>query len=203
MSLLWLLSVYNYIDSRVTGITESTLNLYIKIRDSFKERVYILFSSISTPYILPSVNLSASSSAMPEWYYFPDTHSFVEWLPDIPVVNGPIEGGQTHNLPVLSMEILQGEDVICDLTNFIARVKVHTYSVDTLPSIAHIIGAWSIHSKLVLDRKSAFMARIIDTEANTMDIPIENYDFMPYKDVVVEDIPEQVEPVQEVETMTT
>ena len=121
-------------------------------------------------------------------------------MPGSVAKNGPLQNGHTYDLPILSMEILAGEDVVCDLTDFIASVKVHTYSMDVLPSIAHLLGAWSIHSGIVLDRGRNFMVRVIDTRANTIDLHTEDHEFMSIEsEDKPEDIPVLNEPLQEAE----
>ena len=178
--------MYSYLEDKAVALKSFFAKVYSGVADALSEKVYVLFESISSPYRLSAVNISASSSAMPDWYYFPDTYSFVEWMPGSTPKNGPMVNGDTYNLPILSMDILEGEDVVYDLTDFVSSVKVHTYSMDALPSIAHLLGAWSLHSHLVLDRERDFKIRIIDTNAKTLYLPFDNYDFMPLDSFEVE-----------------
>jgi len=75
------------------------------------------------------------------------------------------------------MEIVDNDVVLHDLTEFISDIKV--YSNDNIfPSVAHILGAWSLNSGIVVGQCDEIIARMIDTSANTIEMPVCNYDFL-------------------------
>jgi hypothetical protein len=55
-----------------------------------------------------------------------------------------------HTLPILSLEIKDGDDVLHDLTEFVGTMRVHVRGDDKFsPSISHIMNAWTLTSKVV------------------------------------------------------
>jgi hypothetical protein len=186
--LLFLLGVYNYVDNALSDLKTFVKKLYRGVKDTFAPKVYYLFECLPAPYLTNSVNISASSSAVPDWYYLADTNTFVEWehaesLSNLMRVN-------SLQLPVLSMEIVEGDAVVYDLTEFIENVKIHTLGDEFFPSVAHILGAWSISSGIVLDTTRGFLVRMIDTQANMIETTPDNYAYIHFKndDIEAQDV---------------
>ena len=62
--------------------------------------------------------------------------------------------------------------LLLDLTDF--TEAVHIYG-DASPSLAHLLGAWSLHSGIVLDVSRSFTARMINSTGGTVTLPINLY----------------------------
>ena len=75
------------------------------------------------------------------------------------------------------MEILEEDSVMYDLTDFIGDIKVHTSGAVVFPSIAHILGAWSLSSGIILDATREFNVRIIDIDGSTVLFPTDSYEY--------------------------
>jgi hypothetical protein len=59
-----------------------------------------------------------------------------------------------HSLPLLSLEIQDGDIILHDLTEFVGTMRVHVRGDDKFsPSISHILSAWTLTSKVILNPK--------------------------------------------------
>jgi len=124
---------------------------------AFEPRVYYFLDGYTTPYPIRAVNIFASSSAEVEWVYVADTKTFMPlnmYARDVIAESIP--------LPILSLEIIRDERVSYDLTDFIEGVRIRQAPGERfIPSVSHIVRAWSIDSHIIFDRAIAFMARVI------------------------------------------
>lgn len=181
-SLFWLLGVYNTLEKVWVSTSDFYNKLYIGVQYAFIEKVYYIFEFLPTPVLISSVNISAESSAVPEWYYLPDSNTFLEWEQGTPL--SVLKQSEPLELPILSMEILEDDIVIFDLTNFIETMKVHTVQSEFFPSVAHILAAWSISSAVILDATREFKVRMITTKADTKEVLADNYEYILTNDPV-------------------
>ena len=126
-----------------------------------ESNVYIFFKDLDYPVLEFMTNVESSKSALPVWKYIADQYQFFEWYP----------GGTTnvqncvssHALPYLSMEILDGDEVIYDLTDFIEYVRVYNSTEEKRsPFLQQIITAWMLHAQTVLNPSRGFKLRYID-----------------------------------------
>lgn len=82
-----------------------------------------------------------------------------------------------HSLPILSLEIRDGDTVLHDLTEFIGTMRVHVRGDDKFsPSIVHILSAWTITSKIVLNPK--LTGSSINTSAEITPIELDSTTFI-------------------------
>lgn len=174
--LLFFLSLYNSLDTIFTQCNNFVGKLYMGIRDAFTEKLYYLLENVTIPLPVKSINISASSSAVPDWYYSLDKKQFIQWKFSTPI-SVLLSYYNAYYLPILSMEILEEDSVIYDLTDFIGDIKVHTSGAVVFPSIAHILGAWSLSSGIILDATREFNVRIIDIDGNTVLFPTDSYEY--------------------------
>jgi hypothetical protein len=145
---------------------------------SLKKRTYILFENISTPYPIENVVLGSPSSAVPDWYYLPHTNTFVRWQVGRSVDETIHVAFYNKSLPVLSMVITLSGESLFDLTDFIGTVCVSSHLQNDFPSVAHIIGAWSLTSGVVLDYSAPFNVSMIDAAANMIDVSVQNFHYL-------------------------
>jgi len=165
---LWFLSLYN----TCTRFFDSVSHFYKKIRTViYENKTYIFFKDIEYPVLENLTNVESSKSALPLWKYVADQYQFFEWYP----------GGTTnvdncvtsHPLPMLSMEILDGDEVIYDLSSFIEKVRVYNSSQEELsPSVECIVAAWMLDAETVLNPLRYFNIRYIDENADTVTVPL-------------------------------
>jgi hypothetical protein len=137
----------------------------------YENKTYIFFKDIEYPVLENLTNVESSKSALPLWKYVADQYQFFEWYP----------GGTTnvdncvtsHPLPMLSMEILDGDEVIYDLSSFIEKVRVYNSSQEELsPSVECIVAAWMLDAETVLNPLRYFNIRYIDENADTVTVPL-------------------------------
>lgn len=178
MSALCALRVYNGLDRLATSLLKTVNIVYRAIKYSLEKKTYILFENISTPYPIENVVLGSPSSAVPDWYYLPDTNTFVRWEVGKSVDETIRFAFYNKSLPVLSMVITLSGETLFDLTDFIGTVCVSSHLQNDFPSVAHILGAWSLTSGTVLDQGVDFNASMIDESANMIDVSVQNFHYL-------------------------
>ena len=145
------------------------------------------------------MNIGTTSSATPLWYYREDTKTFVEWSLEFQTMDDAERGLEAKELPILSMVIVDEERVIHDLTDFLGPVRVFHSSPTVFPSIAHIVGAWSLSSGIVLNPSNKYFANSITSSADTVAMPIDSHG---YFNPVADDSNNKMEAVEEVAQST-
>ena len=165
--LLWTLSSYNFLTECLENFTFFTRKVYKAVQSVFIPENYIFFRGIDMPYLDSKVNIKYSRSATPVWSYNPDTNAFKAW---------GTTGSFPHSLPILSLEILEGQQVIHDLTDFIERVRV--FNSMNSPDVKHLVHAWILSSELVLDYERGLKIRYINDQADTLLVPLNGVIFL-------------------------
>lgn len=164
----WFLWAYNQLTNFLNCVSHKLKKLYAAL---YENNVYIFFKDLDYPVLESMTNVESSKSALPQWKYIIDQYQFFEWYP----------GGTTtvqnclssHSLPYLSMEILDGEEVIYDLTDFIEYARVYNSTdEETSPSIQQIVTAWMLDARTVLNPRRGFKLRYIDTNGDTVCLPL-------------------------------
>ena len=183
--LLLALGLYNRLNNGLADLVVTFNTLYRGICNIYKEKVYILFEKIGAPYLLENVNIGSPSSAYPQWYYDPSNHAFVHWALGSSVKGIIATTSTIHKLPILSMEILDNDRIIHDLTDFIDKIDVYSTEQEHSPCIAHLIGAWSLSSEIVLDTTRLFKVRFMNSSGSTVSTNISSY--MNYADYSSDD----------------
>lgn len=189
MSALCALRVYNGLDRIITSLFKTVSLVYTAITYSLKKKTYILFENISTPYPIQNVVLGSPFSAVPDWYYIPDTNTFVRWQVGKSVDELMFSAFYNKSLPVLSMDLTLSGETVFDLTDFIGTACVSSHLENDFPSVAHIVGAWSLTSGRVLDQGADFNASMIDVAANMIQVSVHNFHYLstePSADAVAE-----------------
>jgi len=69
------------------------------------------------------------------------------------------------------------ERVVHDLTDFLENVEVFHANITMFPSIAHILGAWSLSSKIVLNPEHNYTVDIITDTGDTLSVGAHSYAF--------------------------
>ena len=162
---LWLLGVFNTLNS----VFESMLGFVSRLVNAAKTvigpQLYYCFYGYPIPLPILYFEASASSSAQYEWIY--DAVSKYFFVPEEGVAAAKGKRGVT--LPILSLEIVEGDDVLYDLTDFVEGVRVFHGAEAAVPSVAHLLGAWSLSSGIVLDMERDFKVRVMTTDADTLE----------------------------------
>lgn len=163
---LLVLSLVNTLSKYLQILTNTCSRVVDAMRDGFGPQSYYCLESYTTPVKDTRVNTHSAGSAKCEWLYEVGSQRFIA-LGDYAVhANG---GQRGRPLPILSMEIVDKDKTLYDLTEFLESVRVHGASSATMPSLQHIIGAWGITSGVVLNRKGEYVARMMTTDADIVD----------------------------------
>ena len=173
---LFFLRIYNCLSYAVTASAMNIKTLYTAVEGAFSVKTHVLFEGISTPYDKLLVNTGAPSSARPLWWYQKDAAAFIEWSPRINAEER-VTNVKGASLPILSMTIVGEERIVHDLTDFVERARVFHTNGGTFPSVAHIIGAWSLSSGIVLNTRNEYFANIITNTADTMALPVNTHEY--------------------------
>jgi len=141
------------------------------VRTALAPKYYLFFNGVAQAYATTSVELNKPGSARPIWVYSPEANTFLEWpLHDTDTI-------QYHQLPILSLEIIDGEETVNDLSEFVGKIRVHVRGDDKFsPSISNIVSAWAISSKIVLDPR--LKGRMIDTDAAISEVDLSSTMFV-------------------------
>jgi len=166
------LRVYTSLSNRYNSIKKSLSLFYDGFTYALSDKLYVLFENIPTPYLVSSVNIGSPSSAVPQWYYNPATNTFVFWKLGL----SPESLQETYDhyteLPILSMEVTHGDECVHNLDDFVDSLTFYKPIGEKFPSIAHIIGAWSLSSKIVLESERDFRVAVTTTTAEYVRVPI-------------------------------
>ena len=169
MDTLMLLRIYIRVFNLINYCALNVSYTWRTFVDAYSVKTHVLFDGIAAPYLNSAVNIGAPSSALPLWTYQEDTKSFVEWTlarPDTP---------KARQLPILSMSVVSEERVVHDITDFVDSLRVCHSNPDTFPSIAHILGAWSLSSRIVLNPAAEYCVSIITSSADTIAMPSDSH----------------------------
>ena len=144
--------------------------LYKTLVDAYSVKTYLLFERMVSPYNRSDVHLGSASSALPLWYYREDTRTFNEWSLEY-------TENKRSEIPILSMAITDGERILHDLTDYMESVRVF-HSTGAIPSIAHILGAWSLSSGIVLNPTNNYFVTVITSTADTVTLPMTDVKYL-------------------------
>jgi hypothetical protein len=174
MRVLWgALSLYSFAESSVKILLDFFHRLAKAYSIVFRPNYYLFFEGSSQAFPFYSVNHWATGSAAPELMYCPDKKLFFPWIPRNP--EAPGEGmdfsdvfvqDRYRPLNILSVEVIDAEGrVAYDLTDFIESVRYVALDGFTVPSLTHILSAWTLSSGIVPD-STRFTLRYIDSDGN-------------------------------------
>ena len=196
----WLLGAYN----TSTFVFDSCVSIVTRVYHAalyacYPPTYYFFHDRVMPCEDRRAYNIGANGSATPMWTYNPEQFQFVAWPP---VATDDLT--MSHQLPILSMEIIHNDTVLYDITDFIEKVRVYNPELDRQsPSAAHVVGAWTLTSGVIPDLYMDLELRIIDLEANTKTIPIMSMD--PLEDVaeeVAQKVDEIVRDIEEAEVQS-
>lgn len=165
---LCLLRVYNMFQNFVRVTSSNMTYVYVSLVSAFSPKTYIYFEEIATPYLQHTVTLQPSCAA-PQWSYSEEKQVFTEW--------GYSSDAFPKALPILSMTIVDQDTVLYDISDFVERIRVTHSNRNTFPSVAHILGAWSLSSGIVLNTTKSYFAKMITISAETVTVPITSHEY--------------------------
>jgi len=178
MDTLCMLRMYNRAYTFFTLCTTNVMYIWRTLVNAYRETTHVFFDGISTPYNKADVTIGTPSSAVPLWHYRKDTRTFVEWTVNAETAeDAQTMVGSGVPLPILSMTIVKEGKEIHDLTEFMASVQVYHSNRDTFPSIAHLLGAWSLSSRTVLKAADHYSAFSITTTADLIVLPTDSHEY--------------------------
>jgi hypothetical protein len=177
MDALLLLRIYNRAVNAATFCVTNAVYIWETLVNAYNVKINLFFEGIAAPYNQAAVNVGAPSSAVPRWYYRDDTKTFVEWTVNFQNMEDTEATLKARSLPILSIGIVSDERLIHDLTDFAETIRVFHSNPETFPSIAHILGAWSLSSRIVLNPADKYFATIITSAAETIAVPIDSMEY--------------------------
>ena len=146
--------------------------VYDAVVSAFQPCFWVFFKDTHAPYSFQTLSLSAPGSLQPNWIYDSTNLRF------IPVIYGELPSvtmvrtDSRKRLPILSLEVRSKNSVsskcIYDLTDFIEKVRVcYVKNVNYgSPTVAQVIGAWSISSGVILDWSQQIFVNIINQDGD-------------------------------------
>ena len=170
MDALMLLRIYNRVFNAIDCCASNVSYIWTTLVNAYSVKTHLLFEGIAAPYLISSVNIGAPSSAVPLWRY--EEGRFLEWT-----LTAPETSPKPRQLPILSMNVVSDDRVIHDLTDFVDSLRVSHSNPDTFPSIAHILGAWSLSSRIVLNPANKYFVTIVTTTADTLAMPVDSHEY--------------------------
>jgi hypothetical protein len=167
----WMLPLLSFVKSVLywTDLTSRfTCKLFQAASTAFYPETFVMFGDSPTVYNPSKLSIGASGSPPISWGYTLDTFTFSEWCGSYyNTFVGPI--AHSHPLPALSIEIVENDRVIYDLTDWAEKVRVLTESEGRrTPSVAQILAAWTLSSGIVLDAPR-FTVRLMNEQADTVE----------------------------------
>jgi len=169
MNALWVLSLYNTLHFFTTDLIEKVSTTYSILRTAFAQKTYLMLEGVSAPYERSAVLTASQCSAVPLWYYSKEVRAFIAWSAgEELVLRNHTRGGKP--LSILSMSIMNDENELHDLTDFIGGVTVY-HPDGVQPSVAHILAAWSLESKVVVNPLGPYAVQMITEGADSIAVP--------------------------------
>ena len=175
-NVLCMLRFYNTLSKGYDTVKDKLVQAYEKAVFILSDKVYVLFENNATPYLRSSVNIGATSSALPQWYFNQDTKSFIYWKVGESPEKSIYDYLGYDTLPILSMGITKGDECVHDLDDFINSLTVYKPEEADFPSTAHLIGAWSLTSKIILDTTRDYKVSILTDMADSICVPLYTYE---------------------------
>jgi hypothetical protein len=139
------------------------------VKQTFQQPVYVFFKDSDHPYLVSDVQLNCSGTPEIEWYYNATTHTFVTSR-----LYNNSESYHTHHIPYLTAEVRYNDLILYDISEFINSVRWAGEDSEGMPSVNHLLSAWSISSGIVLKRSEQMNLNVINTDGNEAKIPLRN-----------------------------
>jgi hypothetical protein len=154
-------ALYTFLDSSYT----IGCKVYNAVVNAFEPSYWIFFQSKQDPVPLQQVSFYAKGSMTPEWTYDVTSSRFTPLvLGEHPSATFKRSTGRLR-IPILSLNIRRkGTYVIYDLTDFLETVRICYVNGlhNATPTLAQLIGAWSLHSGVVLDWSHGLFVTLIN-----------------------------------------
>lgn len=167
---LWLLGTFNVLYDWSSFLGAKSSQLWTAVSSVFRPQYYYVFDDRSAFYPLKRGQAWATGAQVPSWIYCADTRTFCQWRGTLALTLQMFEVPMYPGRPlqdVLSLELVDGETVHYDLTDFLEGVRIIKASTsDEDPLVAHLVEAWSVSSAIIPDTKR-FRARLMNTMAQT------------------------------------
>ena len=139
------------------------------IQDSFRDDMYIFFCGSSYPYHLDDLILSSPGVPAVEWYYNATKNTFVTAR-----LQTNSQNYTTHHIPYLSAQIQYNDLTLYDISEFINSVRWAGEDGEPMPSVDHLVSAWSLSSGIVIEQSTTMKLAVINTDGEDVKIPLRN-----------------------------
>ena len=139
------------------------------VQRTFQDDVYVFFKDSHSPHFIKDVQLHVSGAPEVEWYYNSKTRSFLSAN-----LYNTSETYHTHHVPFLTAEVRYNDLALYDISEFINSVRWAAEENEGMPSVSHLVSAWSLSSKIILKRSDQMNLSVINTDGNQTTIPLRN-----------------------------
>ena len=164
---LWILSIFHTLSCLYDRLCTTVQIIVAAVKEAFGDQLYIFIEGRAFAYKANKVITSSASSARPSWLYNATEGCFHEWCGSL--FSTSLKGDYKRTLPFLSLELVEGDRVVYDLTDFIEKLVVYTEEAsDLYPSLEQVIAAWSTSSHILVD-EGRHRIRMMDTSAQTIE----------------------------------
>lgn len=164
---LFMLRMYTALSSWMESTWIILQKMYSAVKGVFDDELYLFFADTAFAYPSRKVVTWTASSARPSWLYNATEGCFHEWCGSL--ISTRVKGEYKSTLPYLSLEIMEGEHVAYDLTDFIERLTVYREDEEEMyPTVEQVVAAWSTGSNILVDEKRHHL-RMMDTSAETIE----------------------------------
>jgi hypothetical protein len=160
--LYYSLHFVNLVWAFLTSATQVTKKISTNVYRGFQAESYYFFKDSAIPWDARRVNLASAGSPHVDWHYNAETKTFSRVEND----------GHLHHFPYLTAEIYHGDLALYDITSFTESLHWTGGETATAPSANHVLAAWYIDTGVLLDPSLPLVLRVINEEAETIEIPL-------------------------------
>ena len=181
-----LLITFAYLANMISKFVSNTVYYAGRLQHAYsvftQNNYYVYFENIMIPYVFDSVVFWATGSAAPELMYCANTKTFFPWRPSNksnpdynPDEDGILDMNAQKCLLILSLELIDSDNKVAyDLTDFLEGVRFIELEGFPVPSILHVVSAWTLSSGIVPDLRR-FRIRYIDSDGATKILSVTAY----------------------------
>lgn len=140
-------------------------NIAQGVKKTFHEDVYVFFKNSSYPYLLDDIHLDSPGVPEIQWYYNAKTRTFLTAR-----LYNTSQDYHPHHISYLTAEVCYNDLNLYDVSEFFNSIR--WAGEGSMPSIYHLISAWSLSSGIVLKRSPHMIVAAINTDGDEVRIPL-------------------------------
>lgn len=166
---LMLLRVFTFLSSFLRGTWSVVQTVGNGLKKSFTDDIYVFFEGSDHPYRLDEIRLDSPGVPHIAWYYNATKNTFVTSR-----LYNNSQHHSFHHIPFLSAEIKYNELTLFDISEFMNGVRWAGEEEEEMPSVNHIVSAWTITSGVVVKRGEGMILAAINSDGNDVNLALRN-----------------------------